>query len=1075
MMKRYHIVFLILMLPLVSAFSQVPSVLKGKVIDEGTGESLIGVTIIEVNELNRSLNGTVTDLNGNFTLRLSNPDTKVKISYIGFRTEEHDISGQTFLEIDLEEETQLLDEVVVIAEGKKVGGFIPVSERDLTGAVSTVDMKELEEVKVSSVGEMLQGRASNVDITMASGDPGAGMSVRIRGTASISGSNQPLIVVDGVPFEIQLDNDFDFSAVTQEQFSGLLNIAPEDILAIQVLKDAAATAVWGSRGANGLLLIETKRGVQGKTTFDYIYKLSILQQPKSIPLLDGDSYSMLMLEGILNSGSTEIPKELSYDKNWEEYHNYSQNTNWLDEITQTGFAHDHNLSLMGGGESALYRFSLGYLDQEGTTKGTHFSRFTSRVNLDYHVSRKLLFSGDLSYAYSDNDLAYRESEENYPLDFRGLRQLAYIKAPNMSIYDFDAEGNMSDNYFSPGENFQGSGSRWYNPLAMANESTWNRKQHRLRTKFQLKYNILDNLVFQSFVAYDIDNQQENRFLPQNVTGLHWTSTSVNLASGMDLQSSVLETQAQLLYTLLRGSKHKLTSMIAFTLSDKKNQWYYGSTSNLPSSYIISYAQPAPIFWIGDGYSQNRMVALLAFAHYSLLDRYLVQFNIRREGSSRFGYESRWGTFPSISLAYRISAEPFMKGLKFLNDLKLRYSYGVNGNQPSGSYGYFNLYSTGQEYMDMPVVIPTNLQLDNFRWEKNSQINYGLDLNAFNNYLEIHFDVYSQKSKDLIWDNLDLPSTSGFPKITRNWGSMDNRGWELMFVTDIIRKEKLQLDVNFNIAHNENKITEIPENFDFERGSEADNGLYARRAVAGHPIGSFYGFKYLGVYPTDADAVARDGDDNIIYNMAGNPLYMRYGNADGYRFRGGDAIYQDINYDGLINELDIVKLGDSNPRFIGGFGSKVVWGKFIATLFFHYRLGQDIVNQTKMDNENMYYRNNQSVSVLNRWRRQGDETDIPRALYNQGYNWLGSDRFVEDASFVRFKSASISYSFRDFARKIRLKDFKLHFMVYNLYTWTRYTGVDPEVPMFSNDPFFIGQDKADTPPPMSFIFSINIKF
>ncbi len=1073
MIKRYYIVFLILMLPLISVFSQVPSVLKGKVIDE-TGEALIGVTIIEVNELNRSLNGTVTDLNGNFTLRLSNPDTKVRISYIGFMTEEHTISGQTFLEVDLEEETQLLDEVVVTAEAKKIGGFIPVSERDLTSAVSTVDMKELEEIKVSSVGEMLQGRASNVDITMASGDPGAGMSVRIRGTASISGSNQPLIVVDGVPFEIELDNDFDFSAVTQEQFSGMLNIAPEDILTIQVLKDAAATAVWGSRGANGVLLIETKRGVKGKTTFDYIYKLSILQQPKSIPLLDGDSYSMLMLEGILNSGSTEIPKELAYDKNWEEYHNYSQNTNWLDEITQTGLAHDHNFSLMGGGESALYRFSLGYLDQEGTTKGTHFTRFTSRFNLDYHVSRKLLFSGDLSYAYSDNDLGYRESTEHYQ-DARGVRQLAYIKAPNMSIYDFDSEGNMSDNYFSPGENFQGSGNRWYNPVAMANESTWNRKQHRLRTKFQLKYNILDNLVFQSFVAYDIDNQLENRFLPQNVTGLHWTSTSVNLASGMDLQSSVLETQAQLLYTLLRGSKHKLTTMIAFTLSDKKNRWYYGSTSNLPSSYLTNYAQPAPIYWIGDGYSQNRMVAFLGFAHYSLLDRYLVQFNIRREGSSRFGYESRWGTFPSISLAYRISAERFMSGLKFINDLKLRYSYGVNGNQPSGSYGYFNLYSTGQEYIDMAVVVPTNLQLDNFRWEKNSQVNWGLDLSAFKNYLEFHFDVYSQKSKDLIWENLSLPSTSGFPRITRNWGSMDNRGWELMFVTDIIRKEKLKLDVNFNIAHNENKITEIPENFDFEFGSEANNGQYARRAVAGHPIGSFYGFKYLGVYPTDADAVAHDGDGNVIYDMAGDPLYMRYGNADGYRFRGGDAIYQDINYDGLINELDIVKLGDSNPRFLGGFGSKAVWGNFIATLFFHYRLGQDIVNRTKINNENMYYRNNQSVSVLNRWRRQGDITDIPRALYNQGYNYLGSDRFVEDASFVRFKSASISYSFRNFANRIRLKDLKLHFMVYNLYTWTMYTGVDPEVPMFSNDPFFIGEDKADTPPPMSFIFSINIKF
>jgi TonB-linked SusC/RagA family outer membrane protein len=1074
MLKRYFIVLFILMLPIVGAFSQVPTVLKGKVIDEKTGEALIGVTVIELNELNRVLNGTVTDLNGNFTLRLSNPDTKVRISYIGFTTEEHTISGETFLEVDLDEETQVLDEVVITAEGKKVGGFIPVSERDLTGSVSTVEMKELEEVKVSSVGEMLQGRASNVDITMASGDPGAGMSVRIRGTASISGSNQPLIVVDGVPFEIELDNDFDFSAVTQEQFSGLLNIAPEDILTIQVLKDAAATAVWGSRGANGVLLIETKRGIKGKTTFDYLYKLSILQQPKSIPLLDGDSYSMLMLEGILNSGSTEIPQELAYDKNWEEYHNYSQNTNWLDEITQTGFAHDHNFSMMGGGESALYRFSLGYLDQEGTTKGTHFTRFTSRFNLDYHVSRKLLFSGDLSYAYSDNDLAYRESTDHYQ-DARGVRELAYIKAPNMSIYDFDAKGNVSDNYFSPGDNFQGLGNRWYNPLAMVNESTWNRKQHRLRTKLQLKYNILDNLVFQSFVAYDIDNQLENRFLPQNVTGLHWTSTFVNLASGMDLQSSVLEAQTQLVHTFLRGSKHKLTSMIAFTLSDKKNRWYYGSTSNLPSSYLINYAQPAPIWWIGDGYSQNRMVAFLGFAHYSLLDRYLIQFNIRREGSSRFGYESRWGTFPSISVAWRVSAEKFMSSLNFLTDFKLRYSYGVNGNQPSGSYGYFNLYSTGQEYIDMPVVIPTNLQLDNFRWEKNSQVNYGLDLFAFSNYLELHFDVYNQKSKDLIWEGLDLPSTSGFPKITRNWGSMDNRGWELMFVTDVLKKEKLKLDFNFNIAHNENRITEIPENFDFEFGSEANNGQYARRAQAGHPIGSFYGFRYLGVYPTDADATARDADGNVINNMAGEPLYMRYGNADGYRFRGGDAIYQDVNYDGLINELDIVKLGDSNPRFLGGFGSKITFGNFIATLFFHYRLGQDVVNRTKMNNENMYYRNNQSVSVLNRWRRQGDITDIPRALYNQGYNWLGSDRFVEDASFVRFKSASISYSFRDFANRIRFKDLKLHFMVYNLYTWTRYTGVDPEVPMFSTDPFFIGEDKADTPPPMSYIFSINLKF
>jgi TonB-linked SusC/RagA family outer membrane protein len=1070
MRKFVYIIVLFAILGELPGLCQEQVILKGKVTDRKTGEALIGVTVIEVNQINRTLNGTVTDINGNFALKLTSPQTTVKISYIGYKTYEFPISGQSFLEVRMEEETQLLEEVSVVAEGKKVGGFIPISERDLTSAVSTIEMKELEEIKVSSIGEMLQGRASNVDIVMASGDPGAGMSVRIRGTASISGSNQPLIVVDGVPFEIELDNDFDFSAVTQEQFSGLLNIAPEDILTIQVLKDASATAVWGSRGANGVLLIETKRGTKGKTSFDYLYKLSVQEQPKSVPLLNGDAYSMMMLEAILNSGSTEIPKELAYNKDWSEYYNYSQNTDWLKEITQRGISHDHTLSLMGGGESALYRFSLGYLDQEGTTKGTDYQRFTSRVNLDYNVSRKLMFSGDISYIYSNNDLSYKENN-----DSRSIRALAYVKAPNMSIYDYDSKGNLSGPYFSPGDNFQGWGSQWYNPVAMANEATWNRKEHRLRTKLQVKFDILDNLVFQSFVAYDIDNQIENKFLPENVTGLHWTSHYVNLASGMDYQSSVLESQSQLLYTYMKGTKHKVTSMIAFTLSDKKNGWYYGSTSNLPSSYLVNYAEAAPIYWIGDGYSQNRMAALLGFVHYSLLDRYLIQFNIRREGSSRFGYKSRWGTFPSISVAYRISSEPFMKRLSFINDLKIRYSYGVNGNQPSSSYGYFNLYSTGEEYMDMPVVVPVNLQLDHFRWEKNSQINYGFDLFAFKNYIELHFDVYSQKSKDLIWENLSLPATSGFPNITRNWGSMDNKGWELMFVTDVIKKEKLNLNINFNIAHNVNKITAIPENFDFEYGSEANNGQYARRAQEGHPIGTFYGFRYMGVYPRDADAVAHDAEGDIIYDMSGKPLYMRYGNADGYRFRGGDAIYEDINHDGLINKLDIVRLGDSNPNFIGGFGSKLAWNNLVVTLFFHYRLGQDIVNMTKMYNENMYYRNNQSVSVLNRWRRQGDITNIPRALYNQGYNWLGSDRFVEDGSFVRFKSASISYSFKDIATKIRINDLKLNFMVYNLYTWTGYTGADPEVPMLSNDPFFIGEDNADTPPPISYILSVNIKF
>lgn len=1076
-MKKLGILIILLLGATISTLAQTNLFVKGKITDKGSGEILIGVTVVELNADDRVLNGTITDVNGTYTLKISAPKTKIRVSYIGYKTQDFELNGETTVNFVMEEEKQELQEVVVTGEAKKVGGFNPVSSRDLTSSVESISMKELDEIKVSNVGEALQGRAGNVDITMASGDPGAGMSIRIRGTASISGSNEPLIVVDGVPFESQIDNDFDFSGATQEQFSGLLSIVPEDIVSIQVLKDAAATAVWGSRGANGVILIETKRGKKGKNTFEYLYKLSVNQQPKSIPLLDGYGYSMMQLEALFNAGITEIPDELSYNKDYEDYYNYSQNTNWVKAISQTGFSNDHNFSMTGGGENALYRFSVGYLDQVGTTIGTAYKRISSRFNLDYNVSSKLLFSGDLSYTFGDNDQAYKgNSYRNGESDpWNTVRAVAYVKAPNMSIYKYDESGNKTDQYFTPESNFQGQGYEWYNPVAMANKATSNAKEHRIRTKLQLKYTILPNMTLTSFVAYDLGNTLSKNFLPYDATGSDWTSTYVNLASGTDYQSSSLESQTDLTYTWSKSTIHKITSMVAFTMSDKKNGWFYGSTSNTPSSYISNYTQSAPVYWLENVSSENRMAAFLGFIHYSLLDRYLIQFNIRREGSSRFGYGSRWGTFPSISLGYRISSEPFMKYVPYISNMKLRYSYGVNGNQPSSSYGYFSTYSTNGQYIDMPVVIPSSIQLDHFRWEQNRQSDFGVDLGLFRDALEVNFDVYAQKSKDLIWENLSLPSTSGFPTITRNWGTMDNKGWELVINSDVIKTDKLTLNLNFNIASNRNIITSIPKNCSFEKGTESENGQYPRRAQVGYPIGAFYGFHYKGVYPTDADAVAHDAKGNTIYDLQGNPIYMRYGNADGYRFRGGDAIYDDINHDGLINELDIIKLGDSNPRLFGGFGPKLTWKNLVINLFFHYRYGYKIVNNTRMHNESMYDRSNQSVSVLNRWRKQGDITNIPRALYNQGYNWLGSDRFVEDGSFLRFKSASISYNFKDVFKALKLQELKLSFMIYNLYTWTKYTGVDPEVPLTSNDPFFFGEDNATTPPPKDFIVSLSVRF
>ncbi len=929
-----------------------------------------------------------------------------------------------------------------------------------------------------SIDQALQGRMAGVDIVSNSGDPGAGMSIRIRGTSSINGRSEPLIVVDGIPFQTETSN-FDFANANQQEYAQLLNVAPSDIESITVLRDAAATALWGTRGSNGVLVITTKRGSKGKPTINYSFRGAVTKQPEQIPMLNGDQYSTLIAEGYMNSFGVPLNinanKEFSYDPRDPYYfHNYSNNTDWINEITQLGHMTDHNIAISGGGEKTRYRVSVNKNGSVGTTKGTGFDRLATRMSLDYLVSKKIKIQTDLSYTKSTTTRNWR----------RNLRSVAYNKMPNMAVYEYDAFGNQTPNYFSPESNIQGSFSGTYNPLAMAEEATNTSVSNRIIPKFTLQYHIRPDLMFQSDVAFDIINTDTEDFLPQVATGLPLNNTNVNRAANSFSDRLVTQTFSKLYYTPDLGEDHSLMGLLMFTTYETRGDGLGITTTNSPSSYLQDPSTVSRTDNIGLGSStdQSRSIGLLANAQYGYLDRYIINASIRQDGSSKFGQNHRFGIFPSISGRWRISGEPFMQDVNWVNELSLRGSYGSSGNTPRSNYAHFSTFSSlDWNYMGETGVVANNLELTNYKWEEVHQTNFGLNLEMFENRVIVGVDVYRKRTKDLFLDNLRIPSTSGFNAVDMNIGTMDNRGFEISVFTTPYQTKDLRVDFDFNVARNENIIQSISELYQTDNlEGMQNNGNYFVTIQEGNPLGSFYGYKYKGVYTDGEATIAKDANGNTITGPNGDVVQMMFNYPNvAYEFQAGDAMYEDINHDGNIDYRDIVWLGDANPKLTGGFGPRVTYQNLEVSGYFNFRYGVDIVNSTKMGTENMYSYDNQNTAVLNRWRRPGDETDMPRAMLFRGYNWLGSDRYVEDGSFLRFRTLTVRYNMpQPFLDKIKVKDLSIYVTTENLFTWTKYTGQDPEVGLQSSNAnrlFQIGYDNARTPPTRTVTLGINARF
>mgnify|MGYP004509369849 FL=1 len=1096
----------LLCLMTMGASAQITAV-HGTVSDE-FGE-ITGASVCEIDGTGRIIEATVTDLNGNFSMKIRNTKDKIRFSYVGCKSQTLPIDRDEYA-VTLKSETNL-KEVTVVAKRRVNGGGLSIPEREISFASQSISTKEFEGLGMNTIDEALQGRISGLDIVSMSGNLGSGTTMRLRGSSSISTltNSNPLIVVNGNTWNVDMSN-FDMSSANDEQFAQLLNINPEDIEELTVLKDAAATAIYGSQGANGVIEIKTKRGKRGAPRISYSLRLTGTYQPKGYKLLSGDDYTMLLKEAYFNpeqkDGAANIP-EINYDPTFSEYEQYNNNTDWQDAVTQLGLRQNHYVSVTGGGEKASFRIAGGFDNETGSVIKQHLQRFSTRVSLDYFVSERIKISTNFSMTYTKN-------KRNYD----ALLPLAYKKMPNMSIYEQDpVTGENTNRYYqmlqTAPEVFKDDQKKYVNPVASANLAKNDQRTYDITPEFQLNYHLLGldeehhQLNWEGRVYMNIFNDYVDKMYPSELVTIPWKD-GVNLASGGSTKNVSFTTKQTLTFIPHFTNKdHSLMMLGRFELTSGNSNGQ-GTDKYGLSSGTGSVDAEGMIKGLSSSFAQWRSMYYTFSTHYAYKERYMFDFSVRADGTTKFGPDRRWGYFPAVSGRWNIVDEPWMKATNnWLSMLSARVSWGKVGNQPGQDYLYESKYGSTDRYLDMAAMRPLNIRLTDLRWETKATWDIGMDLGLWNDKLVFALEWYDSKTSDMLMKDVRIPSNSGFyTKAYANVGSMRNRGWEFNINTNhlIQAGKKFWVDLNATFANNKNEILTMDENvlkslntdFNFD-----GNRVTLQRVQLHNPFGAIYGFRYKGVYQyqyetflnmTDAERldfiasgktapVAMTAEGKVIYDDEGEPVRMMYnfsndGTGKNYKFKGGDAMYEDVNNDGNINALDIVYLGSSLPKLTGGFGFNINYNRWKLNAQFNYRIGNKILNLARLDAEAMINNNNQSQAVNYRWRKEGDVTSIPRAMYGKGtnYNTLVSDRFVENGSFLRLNYLQLSYSFDPkFVKKaIGLSGLRFYASANNLFCLTKYTGVDPEIGYGS---YGAATDNGQTPRCKSYTLGITVDF
>jgi len=969
----------------VQGFAQTNIDVKGTVTDASSGETLIGVSVVQTGTVT---NGAVTDVDGHFSLTVPQ-GAALRFSYIGYETIE--LPAHSDMDVKLNESKILLDEVVVI-------GYGSVKRKDLTTAVSTISNKDIDERPIISTAQAIQGKAAGVSVMQPNGAPGGETVIRVRGTTSFNASNDPLYVVDGVP----VDN--------------LNFLSPNDISDIQILKDASSAAIYGSRGANGVVIVTTKSGVQQSSKITFGAQVGFNRLSNPIQSLNATEYKSLMDEirpGAVPDGTTDV-------------------TNWYNEVYQTGITQNYQLSVSDGTDKLKYYLSAGYLDEQGILSAAFFKRYSFRANVNNQIRKWLNIGANISYSDNLNNGINTGNGSN-----RGGLVLAVVNLPtSMPVKNADGLYNRvfyGQNIVNPVEDLQ-------------NGKNNKNRENRLIASGNALVTFLPELNFKSTFTLDRRNGLNTSFTPP----VH-ASDRDDWGTGSDARNMNTVTVFDNVLTYNKSfQKHRLEVMLgsSWTNSDYTNSWINGS--NYLNSDIQTLNVANKIAWdnTGSGASQWGIMSYFGRIAYNYDSKYLLTVNMRADGSSKLAPGHRWGTFPSFSAAWRISSESFMKDWEWLNDMKIRGGWGQTGNQSGlGDYGYLQRYNiqrqpwfdTGQDNA-VPTISPANLAAVDLTWETTNQTGAGLDITLLKNRLTVVMDYYYKLTTKMLM-NVDLgPSAAGLSSryIQHNEGEMTNKGFEFS-VNSRNLQGAFKWTTDFNISFNRNRLEklETAQIYYDAATSDALHGMQVVRNEPGRSLGGFYGYI-----------------------------------SDGVDTETGDLKYRDLNGDGRISSTDRTYIGDPNPKFIYGMTNAFSWKNLSLSVFLQGTYGNDIFNASKMDTQGMYDLKNQSIDVLNRWERPGQIAKVPKA----GFTILPSTYFIEDGSYLRVKDVSLSYQFKgNILRKWGITRLQPYFTASNLLTLTKYRGMDPEVNQWGNDGHVQGIDWGTYPQSKSYIVGINVEF
>ncbi len=983
MNRKIFIAFLAVLFSL-GAFAQ-QLVISGQVYDAAQ-EPLIGVSVQEKG----TTNGAITDINGHFSLK-TKEDAILLFSYIGYKTQEKKATAQ--MKITLQENNEMLEEVVVI-------GYGTVQRKDVTTAISTVSTKDLEERPITSAGQAIQGKVAGIAVIQPSGMPGGDLSIRVRGTTSFTGSNDPLYVVDGVPVD-----KIDF-------------LSPNDIASMQVMKDASSAAIYGSRAANGVVLITTKGGQKGAAKITLNMQFGIDKVIDNVKVLNTQQYVELQKE----LGNTSLPDDLT------------DHTNWFDEAYQTGYTQSYQASVSDGTDRLRYFVSGGYLDQKGTLDAAFFKRYNFRGNIENDVRKWLKLTANFSYSSTiKNDLITGQGSN------RGGVVLSVINTPTYApIWNPDKPGQYNDNFY---------GANLTHPLENMERSRNNKlKEDRLILSGNALITLMPELNIKSSLSLDRRNVLNTNFLDPVKTG--WGRQHFGIGKDERDRNTIITFDNVATFNKHFG-KHGLEAMLgtSYTKSEYLNSWINGT--NYRSSDIETLNAANKIAWdnTGTGGSEWGIMSYFGRVAYNYDSKYLFTVNMRRDGSSRLHPNSRWGTFPSMSAGWRISSEKFMEDFSWIDDLKIRAGWGKTGNQSGiDDYAYLQRYKIqrlawfeeGKENV-LPTIAVINQRAEDLKWETTTQTNVGIDFTAFGSRLNITLDYYFKKTTDMLM-NVTMPSTGAYsiPYIQRNEGEMENKGFEIA-VNSRNLQGAFSWDTDFNISFNKNKLTKLMYTPMYEDALTSDHvNAKVVRNQPGRPLGSFYGFISDGVNPETGDLMYRDLDNS---GKGGNP---------------GDQTF----------------IGDPNPDFTFGMTNNLSWKNFNLSIFLQGSYGNDVYNASRMETEGMFDAKNQTTVVLNRWKIPGQITNVPKA----GFNMKNSTYFVEDGSYLRVKTVTLSYNIKSkLLSRAGITRLQPYFTANNLLTWTKYSGMDPEVNQWGNSGAVQGIDWGTYPHSKSFVFGINVDF